>query len=300
MPATYKKLLKALYVNAQMSGNRTTTKLSLASIVEMAQIGSSSVKNTICRLKNRGLLITKEYKDGRDGWVIYEIPKEVFLDILAYENGTQTVSKRYTQPNTQPNTEPPYSSSIINNNNITTTSNTTQTTLPTEWQAIDIAPLADIGLSEKHILALYETSKVTPDVVQESINHYAWGLKNNPDPYKRYKNHLFTLMGVLQKGRQWIESRYESEIDALAKEMESRERQQNERREKQMNELVDLMFPDWESELTPEQKKKITPSPGGGIRLDSDVVSMLLKNYFKKEVLLPRLRKEAQLQASRL
>jgi hypothetical protein len=287
-----RKLLKVLYNNARINGNRTTQKLGLSYIAEIAQTSARAAKSIIWKLKHKGFLTTKEYKDGRSGWVIYEIPEAVFFNIVAHDNGFQTVTETVSKPTTQPTPTPLYNNSNSINTIITTSNVSQVSTLPTEWQEIDITPLVSIGLSKKHIAALYEANNIAADAVQESINSYAWGLKNNPEPYKKYKNHLCGLMGVLKKGHAWIESGYESEIDLLAKEMATRQRQQKERREKQLNELVDLAFPDWESNLTDEQRKAIVPS---GMKLDEQVCVMLLRSHFKKEVLLPSLGREAQL-----
>ena len=283
LPDTQKKLLKALFLNCQINGSRTTKKLTLSYISEMANIKKTSLKNTIWRLKNKGFLITKEYKDGRGGWVVYEIPKEVFFEIITLENGSQTVHKRFTQPITERYTN---NSSILNT---TIKEKGVSNFLPEEWQRIDISPLKEEGFSKKHLIELYKVGEISPEIVQHSINHFAWGVKNNPDYYEKYQNKIFVLMGKLRKGGVWTESNYESPQEIALKELLEEKKRQQAKQEKLISDLMELEFPEWEKGLTLQQKKEINPYHSTFDRIASSVA---LKHYFKKEILMPRLREE--------
>ena len=249
LPYIQQKLLKALFINCQINGNRTTQQLTLSYISELAQIKRASLKNTIWRLKNKGFLTTKKYKDGRGGWVIYELPKEVFLEIITLENGSQTVHKRFTQPTTKRFTN-------NNNNNIYNTIITEEKNindLPEDWKRIDISPLEDEGFSEKHLIELYETEKTSPEIVQHSVNHFAWGLKNNPSSYEKYTNKIYVLIGKLRKGGEWTESEYESPKQIALKKITEEAKRQKLQEEKTLKELIQVEFPKWEQKLTLEQ-----------------------------------------------
>ena len=114
--------------------------------------------------------------------------------------------------------------------------------LPPEWQKIDTTLLKDKGLSERQLADLYKSNITTAEIVQQSINHYAWGLKNNPDHYARYNNHIFVLVGKLKKGGAWTESEHESPQEIALKELIKAKKRQKEKQEDLINQLSELEF----------------------------------------------------------
>ena len=55
-----------------------------------------------------------------------------------------------------------------------------------------------IGFNKKHLLQI--KNKTSPDVAQESINHFAYSLKYNKKT-KEYPNPLATLITVLKEAK---------------------------------------------------------------------------------------------------
>ena len=104
------------------------------------------------------------------------------------------------------NTKLPYSSSIYLNNNINTT---TQCNLPKIWRDINAEILEEIGFSLTQLGQLYSKSLNTPEIIQESINHFAFGLQNNPK-VKKYPEPLNVLMRVLRKRQSLVRSQRHS------------------------------------------------------------------------------------------
>ena len=239
------------------------------------------MKNVIRKLKEKHILSSKEYKNGRGSWNIYEISEEVFSQISENEYLIQE-SMRETMYESM--FDPPYSNSNIYNKYNTTIQ------LQTQFEKIDISPLQQIGFRKKHLLDLQEY--VSAEVLQESINHFAWGIKNNPENYEKYKNPLFTFIGVLKKGNPWIESSYKSEEDLIAEKMLMLKRQRIKQREKTIQDFLELDFPDWKESLSKEQVAEIIPS---NFR-DSLFRETTLKEHFKKYVLIPKLKKEGAIQ----
>jgi hypothetical protein len=292
LPSIQRQLLKALYLNSQTNGNRLTQRLTLSYIADLSGVRKTSLKNTIWRLKNKGFLITKEYREGRAGWVIYEIPREIFLEIRSLENGSRTVHERFTEPITQPAS---YSSSYLNT--ITTRQedgsfvnhSSRQLALPVEWQEIDVEPLEKIKFSKSKLIDLYETKLTTPEIVQASINNFAWGLENNPEQYKKYENPLTVFIGTLRKGKPWIESGYESPQEIALKELLKQEEQKKKRLDALVDDLVDKSYKDWEEELSEDEKKEIVPQVFGK---DKEISDRFLKAHYKKEVLIPKLKRD--------
>ncbi len=92
-----KKIILALYKNCRILGSKTTESLTVEAIAHLANCNKKSVKTSVKRLKEKGFIIIESYKDGRGGWVRYQLNGKLYNDILHYEeckpiltNGTQT------------------------------------------------------------------------------------------------------------------------------------------------------------------------------------------------------------------
>ena len=79
---------------------------------------------------------------------------------------------------------------------------------PSVWLKINIEPLKAIGFSDTQLQQLQNRN--TPEIIQESIYHFAYGLEHNEKTKKYKDNALNVLMGVLRKGQAWIEPNYRS------------------------------------------------------------------------------------------
>ena len=286
LPTVQRDILKALWISANINGSRTTSRLTLSYISESAKVNKKSLKNSIWRLKQKGFLKTKTIKEGRGGWVVYEIPKDVFLEIFTLENSSQMVHKRSTEPTTTV----PNSSSYLN----ITTTKAPEPSLPIDWQTIDIEPLVHIGLTPKHILDLCKIPNINPIVVQESIYQYAWGTVNNPGPYKNHRNPLAILLGVLKKGKAWVESHYKSSQQTALEDLIEHKRQQNKTQDDLINQIVHLEFPLWKETLT---KDEITQITAGIPQWDRAAIDHALKVHFKRTKVIPKLKAEGKIRS---
>lgn len=259
------------------SRSKTTEALTLEYIAKALQRSNGAVKTTLQRLEAKGCLIRVEFKNGRGGWSRYEVPDIIYHDALRNEtdnkaatNRQQTDNKVASQPATELATITPSSSNYIN---ITTTS------LPEDWKKINISPLEDIGLTEKHLADILETKLATPEIVQESIYHFAYGIEHNPDKFKTYKDPLNVFIGCLRKGKPWFESTYVSPEQLALKALLEQKKVEKEQLKAMEDELMDLEFQDWKGSLTAEQKWEILPAKIIGPE-DAHLRAYFLKNIW--------------------
>ena len=150
--------------------------------------------------------------------------------------------------------------SDINANNTTKTNPVTQDDHET-WQKIDFSALTPFGFKKSHIKQIMDfNTGLTPQEVEDSIEHYAWALENRREEIKSYapkNNPLRGLMGVLKNGNAWIEGSYQSP-EELALELQIQaKRAQLERQQAKRDELFTIEFEMWYTELSPEAIKKI-------------------------------------------
>lgn len=147
------------------------------------------------------------------------------------------------------------------------------------WNEINTDLLNEIGLNQKHLLQLRNYS--SPQIVQESINHFAFGLQNNAKT-KSYKDPVAVLVGVLRKGEAWIESAYKSPQEIATEKLLAQKKAENERVRQLDEKLQNEYFVDWIENLTEEQIKTIVGDNMVGPKsLQEKAKKSLLMEYFQ-------------------
>jgi hypothetical protein len=268
-------ILNFIHTECVHNKSKETSALSLKYIANSLGKSYHSIKTTIKRLVAKKVILRVSYKNGRGGSTIYKISDEFYKDYLkntlSYNNSN---NKNYYYKNSEKIEERVEVTTSLRNQ------------LSNDWEEINISPLEHIGLKKTHLEKLSQIENLTPEIVQDSINQFAWGLKNNPKHYEKYDNKIYVLIGALKKGQSWIESSYESEEEKAVKEMIRASKQKQKEKEKLIDELVDLEFSEWKSSLTREKINEISPS---NMKLSDEMTDSLLKTHFKIEVIIPRL-----------
>ena len=112
----------------------------------------------------------------------------------------------------------------------------------------------NIGLTENHINQLTKQGKLTPEQIQESINHFAFDLSHN-DKAKTFKfAPLEVFMGILRKGSYYnAPSNYESQR-ARNLRLSLEAKAQREQIEKELEEkLKEVEWKNWSEKLTDQE-----------------------------------------------
>ncbi len=166
----------------------------------------ASVKTSIKRLIDKGFIFRNTGRRARGGFVNFYLQQEI-LDIVSEQK------KFFIDHSSQLNSFNPFREQLENNlsyissNNKINTITKSKEVIPEEWNNVDYESLHRIGFSKTQIMQLID--KADPNIVQESINHFAFGLENN-QKLKKYDDPLNVLMGVLRKGQAWFEKDYRS------------------------------------------------------------------------------------------
>ncbi len=153
--------------------------------------------------------------------------------------------------------------------------------LPEEWEQINFEPLREFGFSSTQLKQLHSKSLNTPEVIQESINHFAFGIEHNPK-VKKYPEPLNVLMGVLRKGLIWTEKDYQSPQEIAQIQLLERKRSEYERIKQLEKKAYALALEEWQETLTTEQREKIAPSKKG--RGDVTPQPVKLSLYFRENL----------------
>ena len=170
------------------------------------------------------------------------------------------------------------------------------TTEPTQqnlddWDSIDFSALEPHGFRKCKIKEIRNcNTDLTPQDVQNSIEHYAWALQNRPEEMKSYaseKNKIRGLMGVLRKGNIWDEPGYKSPEDLAMEAQRNAKKRRLERINKQKEEDLEDDYQLWRAEMSDEEYKQMRaalPSICQGQKDDNKIVQSAIKNYFKENI----------------
>lgn len=155
------------------------------------------------------------------------------------------------------------------------------------WDEVKFSDLDRIGFRKLHLKQLEKFN--TPDIVQESINHFSWALDNN-EKIKNHQSPMNMLMGVLRRGSVWIESGYETpECVALKKLIHERESHRKMISE-QIDELAKTEFNDWVISKTQDELLKLVPEFFRTGEKRASGRDACLRKYFREYVLIPSLK----------
>ncbi len=254
-------------------------------LAEIADCSFGSAKTSLIRLINKNLLIRKKGKASKGGHIILAITKEIQTAALQAQRFNLNKYKELYTGNRIDNILGNVSNNIIDNNPLTSSSNiyintTTHvdTELPEDWFEINIEPLSEINFTIKQLKQLFKLKITTPEIVQESINHFAFGLKNNLK-FKNYNDPLNVLMGVLRKGDVWIEANYESpQVIAQRKIIEQRKIEQAIKKQLEEN-AFKLGLADWRQSLSTEELERISAKKVGDVTPESIRISKYFREY---------------------
>ena len=207
-------------------------RLTQTDIIKGLSMQKYCARAAIRFLMEHELLERISLKIGKGGYSNYKLKNSLFeqFEVAPHKGHIACVSSSS------------YTTTLIN----TTTTPYTRAYMPL-WQSIDVSPLHELGFNKKHILQL--KTKNTPEIIQDSINHFAYGLKFNKKT-KSYTDPISTLMGVLRKGEAWVESNYKSAQEIAQQELIKRKKVEAERLKKQEEKIYEQAFSEWFKSLT--------------------------------------------------
>ena len=170
-----------------------------------------------------------------------------------------------------------------------------------DWLDLDYSSLTEFGFKKSHVnqikkfnAKLDTDSQLTVDSVQDSIEHYAWALRNKLSEMENYApstNRLRGLLGVLKKGGEWVEPNYKSPEDLAYEASLKAKKERLEKIKAQKDELFMLEFEMWRDGLSDEQLAEVEekgklkaamPPSAFKNKGDNTYYVNALKSYYKK------------------
>lgn len=266
------------------NGSLETKEMRVTFISEAVKLPIPTVKKTIQRLEELTHVIRVKFKNGRGGWTIYGLSKDMYDQIRNYRgrfkvepNWRQSGVKLESKVESEVETSPPSSSSSYINT--TTTNYKADTLAENKIQLTD--SLTTAGFNQGHIEQLRRDSSLGPEEIQNSLNAFAFDL-GFEDVKRKVRSPIGLIMKLLKNGQAYVsEKGYESEEDRLYRELIERAEKKKEEKTKLEAKLINIKFEEWLENISDEEKRNFVEPIGefmGLIHRDE------LKEYFKREV----------------
>ena len=236
------KIALFLFNSCKINGKRSTGAIYIQSVMDNCKTSKFSAQKSIQRLEIKKIIVRKTFKNGRGGWTNYEIPENIFHEMLSLES---TILVKQNLGQTKDNTICS-SSSDINK----TTNYLNSDTIEPQF-TFNLECLAHIGFTHNHVSQILKLGKLTPEQIQESIEHFAFDLEHN-DRAKTFKSSsVDVFMGILRKGTYYnAPSNYESQ-KARNFRLSLEAKMKREQIEKKLeNELKETEWKVWSESLT--------------------------------------------------
>jgi len=232
----------------------------------------SMVNTSIQRLVDKKLVCRENGKRGRGGFYCFGLTQKV-----------KDAAVEYRRLATLDNTEVSKMENQFENYELS--NNRKYSSLPKEWEEIDIEPLSHISFSRGHLVQLYKQGDIDFQTIQDSIYHFAYDLEQNNKAASITKSSpIGYFMGILKRtGLYNAPQNYESPKDKALREMVERKKAEKEKRDAMIKELLNIAFDDWQEKLSQEEKEKYIPEDIRKSRL-SGAKNSSLKSYFTEHV----------------
>ena len=301
-----KKIILYIYYQCKFNGKYEII-LSITTMASAIQIPSGSVNTSLVRLEKKGYIQKIASQPGRGGWKKIKLAEYVYKEMVFVET-SHRLSTNLTQtslkPNTELNTEPNTTVSSSSSKDLYKTTTTEQAIpskpegpqLPDEWLAIDIEPLRSINFTHMHLSQLATEEQLTPKIVQQSIDFFAFDLSNNNKAKTIKISPLNFFMGILRnRGGYAVPDNYGSPEERYMKDYAKKIRQQGEEMAKLENEAIELSFKSWYVILPDQEKIKLIPGTNisklkdDPYKFTGKKVRRLAREYFK-DVVWPNIR----------
>lgn len=293
-PITYSSLvglqrytLLFLYQESRATRSRTTRELSLLHVSQSLNVRLGSVKTTLARLEQKRFIKRVTFKNGRGGWSQYELTDTIYNELLQLEtehklntNRTQNGHKMDTELNTELNTTPPSSSSNFNYKNTTTDE------LAAEYEEVNFNALSHIGFTRSHLLQIVRRTDLPPQLIQDSIDAFAFDLEKNNKHQSFKKSPLEVFMGIIGKGMVYnAPENYQTPKQLNMKLYLEQKRIELENSRKLEEEALSVAFEEWKKAgqnqcLVEDLILQLEPM----IRKNNSAVDGMLYSYYKENV----------------
>jgi hypothetical protein len=266
------KIAQLIYLFTKDIEDKISERITQSKIIEALQISRDSARTGMRFLLKNKLIMRINFKPGKAGWSTYQLKESLFLEFRnpSYKGSIDQVYK------------PLNDKGFIRSSSYINTTTTEIDPLTSEWEIVDIEPLAHIGFTRDHLEEIISSNKLRSDVVQNSIYAYAHYL-TKPDS-KKINDRIKFFVKPLLEGKPFNPTDgFEHPHNKAMRIYLEKKREADSKRHEMQQELFDIAFKAWEQSKTSEEKDILLPEDVQKSRMTGEKIAAL-RMHFKNHV----------------
>ena len=249
-----------IYESCRILGSKISPPIQIKNLAESTKTSIAAARVAVQRIEQKGFVRRFEYKDGRGGWTRYELPDQIYSQLLfsvssikVASNLDQSSIKVAPEPAPQPAPSSPSSSRDLYIKNTTTTSDV-------EKFEFKLDQVSEFGLTASAVSRCFELyPNLENEKMQDLLNRFAQFMRSGDG--KRVQNargFFISLAEQMSKGMTPLDH-IETAEAILMRELVSKKRAQKAEQDSLEKEIQDFDFEDWWSELLPQDRDLLVP-----------------------------------------
>ena len=243
-----------------------TGNITLAAFQEITLTSRRMINTSVARLEEKNFIIREKGKPGRGGYYRFSIRQNVLDEVIAFR-------KLFG-----------YEKEVVSSEESIVAVSPYLKLLPHDWQTITLDSLADIGFNISHLTQLYKEGNLSPEIIQESIEHFAFDIKQNNKKNTIKTSPISYFMGILKRvGYYNPPENYVSPKAQALQELLERKQKEKDDRDHKLKELINIYFEEWNLTLTEETKASIIPADIWYGKLAAAKIASL-RTYFTEKI----------------
>lgn len=209
----------------QKNGSLNTEPLTSEVLRKDLNHSTDGLKTVIYRLSQKQLIHKKSVKAGRSGWVVFQLSKDLYDQIISHKHFFNTLSTHF-KLGSKESLNGGYNSNELKNLNTITAEEKSHFLIAEN--------LSKIGIGQKQLGSILNLGVLSFDDVQSSLDQYSYDLSKGKKP------NLALFFGILRKGSGYISQQYSEILESeIKKEIDRIQRTQELEKEKLKSEMYE-------------------------------------------------------------
>ncbi len=273
-----RRIILFVFEDCVRAGKSETTPLTTEHLCQTLGLTYKTTRGSVWRLQEKRFLEVAASKEGRGGWVIYRLNREIYSELLLLKNNSQLLERDIGIGTMIPETSvasAPHPEPVVVE---------ADKELASEWHAIDFSGLENIGFTKYHLkqLVIQKKNKLTPAEVQDYINFFVFDLKKNNKKAEITGEPLNYFMGIVRNGNPYVPPlNYRSAEDERRLQYLNYLKRKEKERQEEEQKILDLEFTEWRRGLSESELLKLLPEFA---RKPGLIQDSALKSHFENEV----------------
>ena len=274
-----RRIVLFIFEDCVRGGKAETTPLTTEHICQSLGLTYKTTRGSVWRLQQKSFLEVAASKEGRGGWVIYRLNRDIYSELLLLKNSNQLSARDIGIGSIIPDLPP------VVNQRIEPVLMEEDHGLANEWDEIDFSSLESIGFTKYHLkqLVIQKKNKLTPAEIQDSINFFSFDLKKNNKRAEITGEPLNYFMGIVRNGTPYVPpANYRSVEDEQRHQyLNYLKRKESERLEEEKK-IKDFEFQNWK--LTADLTEAIKTAPEYMRGKTGPMLDVYLDGYFEQNI----------------